>query len=118
MNKQKQMQEVLNGLYMYLERLISGIIKTAELYQGGNEGKANENMIDIIDGINWIIEGITATSEIQKEKINITDMNEYFDEIVQAFENSDYILLSDLLEYEIVPVLKNWKEKIFVSIGV
>ncbi|WP_427338108.1 hypothetical protein [Caloranaerobacter sp. DY30410] len=118
MNKREQMKEVLKGLYIYLGRLIPGIAKTAELYQGGNEGKANENMIDIIDGINWIIEGITVTSEIQKEKINITDMNEHFDEMVQAFENSDYVLLSDLLEYEIVPILEKWKEKISVSIGV
>jgi len=112
MSKREEMKEVIVGIYEYLGRLINGVNQIAESYQCGNEREANKMMVDIIDGIGVVIEGINATAEIQDEKIQIEDINEHFIGMVDAFENTDYVLLSDLLEYEIVPVFEDWREKI------
>jgi hypothetical protein len=32
--------------------------------------------------------------------------------MISAFENTDYVLLGDILEYEILPILENWNEKL------
>lgn len=33
-------------------------------------------------------------------------------EMLEGWENGDYILISDLLEYEIYPLLKEWNEEL------
>lgn len=108
--------EIIKTAVEYLDKLIEGINATVELYQGGNEGKANDNMIDIIDGLQWLITAIGATSDIQKERVQLNEINEHLSEIISAFENTDYVLLGDLLEYEISPVIKNWKNILLITI--
>jgi vacuolar-type H+-ATPase subunit D/Vma8 len=114
---EQQIKETLNEIYLYLKKLINGINITTEFYRSGQEGKANDLMINIIDGLSWVLEGITATSSVHKEKIDICEMNDYLNEMVNALENSDYVLLCDLLEYEILPSLKEYHEKIMLILG-
>lgn len=109
--------EVLLTAKEYAGRLIEGIDATVQLFQGGNEGRANENMLDIIDGLQWLISAISSTWDIQREKIHVSDINEHLAEMVSAFENTDYVLLADLLEYEITPVLKDWEEALALTVG-
>ncbi|SHH20654.1 hypothetical protein SAMN02744040_01216 [Tepidibacter thalassicus DSM 15285] len=115
MNNQKL--EILKTIDEYLEKLIYDIKDTIEFFQNGNEGKGNEMVVEVIQALNDIIEGINITSDIQKEKIEISKINEYLMEMVYALENRDYVLIADLLEYEIIPVLENWKDKVLVTIG-
>lgn len=100
--------EVLHTSSEYLGKLIPGINNILEFYRSGNELKANRMIIDVIDGLLWLTEAFTLTQDIQKEKMDVSCMNEHLSEMLSAFENSDYVLLSDLLEYEVLPILKKW----------
>ncbi|WP_425448033.1 hypothetical protein [Dethiothermospora halolimnae] len=112
MSRIKEMKEVLLGIYNYLNKLEKGIEDIIERYQDGDEGQANRMMVEVIDSMGWIIEGINSTGEIQKEEIEVDKINEHLKEIIMAFENRDYVLLGDLLEYEINPIIDDWKKKI------
>lgn len=112
MSRIKEMKEVLLGIYNYLNKLENGIEDIIEKYQAGDEGQGNRMMIQVIDSMAWIIEGISSTREIQEEKIDVDKINEHLKEIITAFENRDYILLGDLLEYEINPIIDDWKNQI------
>lgn len=108
--------EALKTADDYLDKLKNGINKVVDLLEEDNEKKACSYIIDIAEGIDWIIQVINLTSDVQKEKIDLSNMNENLNEIVEALENEDYNLLKDLFRYEISPILDRIHKQIKVCV--
>ena len=103
----------------YLIRLIPGIEKSVELFRMGNEQEANKFFINIIDGIDWLSQVLdmilTAKAispdtvfdgkSIQDRRASLLDLTR---QMVDANKNQDWVLLADLLEYEIRPYYQEW----------
>ena len=103
----------------YLIRLIPGIEKSVELFRMGNEQEANKFFINIIDGIDWLSQVLdmilTAKAispdtvfdgkSIQDRRASLGDLTQ---QMVDANKNQDWVLLADLLEYEILPYYQEW----------
>lgn len=106
--------EALQTANEYSERLIEGVNDAVNYFKGGDENKAVEMMVDIIDGIQWIVQVMCLSFKNE----DIEKINEHLTEMTTALENLDYILVSDILDYEIIPILKNWKVKIANEVGV
>ena len=98
----------------YLMRLIPGIEKSVELFRTGNEQEANQFFINIIDGIDWlsqVLDMILAAKAISPDTVfdgksiqdRRTSLVDFTQQMVDANKNKDWILLADLLEYEILP---------------
>ena len=98
----------------YLMRLIPGIEKSVELFRTGNEQEANKFFINIIDGIDWlsqVLDMILAAKTISPDTVfdgksiqdRRTSLVNFTQQMVDANKNKDWILLADLLEYEILP---------------
>lgn len=64
------------------------------------------------DGIEWLINIINLTKEFHQGKISLDSIDEKLAEIVEALENEDYTLVSDLFNYEILPILEETQDKI------
>ena len=103
----------------YLIRLIPGIEKSVELFRMGNEQEANQFFINIIDGIDWlsqVLDMILAAKAISPDTVfdgkSIRDRRaslvDFTQQMVDANKNKDWILLADLLEYEILPYYQEW----------
>ncbi|WCN38139.1 hypothetical protein [Aneurinibacillus uraniidurans] len=103
--------EVLETAQEYMVKLCQGIETAGEYLMAGNEGEALNYVVQIIEGLQWLLEVIVLTQDAQKESIDITEMLAYFHEAREALENQDYILLSDLLSYEVAPILEGWQQK-------
>ncbi len=112
MNNLQEQTEVLNSVLEYIGKLSSGIEQVVGLYHGGSDTKANDIMIHVIDGLQWTMEAIQVIPDIVKGRIDITVINDHLNQIVTAFENMDYVLVSDILEYEVLPIVSDWKEKL------
>jgi len=103
----------------YLIRLIPGIEKSVELFRMGNEQEANKFFINIIDGIDWLSQVLdmilTAKAispdtvfdgkSIQDRRASLMDLTQ---QMVDANKNQDWVLLADILEYEILPYYQEW----------
>ena len=103
----------------YLIRLIPGIEKSVELFRIGSEQEANKFFINIIDGIDWLSQVLdmilTAKAispdtvfdgkSIQDRRASLVDLTQ---QMVDANKNQDWVLLADLLEYEILPYYQEW----------
>ncbi len=103
----------------YLIRLIPGIEKSVELFRMGNEQEANKFFINIIDGIDWLSQVLdmilTAKAispdtvfdgkSIQDRRASLMGLTQ---QMVDANKNQDWVLLADLLEYEILPYYQEW----------
>jgi hypothetical protein len=103
----------------YLIRLIPGIEKSVELFRMGSEQEANKFFIKIIDGIDWFSQvlDIILTAKamspdtvfegksIQDRQTSLVSLTQ---QMVDANKNQDWVLLADLLEYEILPYYQEW----------
>ncbi|MDG1843307.1 MAG: hypothetical protein P8I98_03190 [Nitrospinaceae bacterium] len=103
----------------YLIRLIPGIEQSVELFRIGNEQEANKFFVKIVDGIDWfsqVLDIILAAKEISPETVfegksiqdRRTSLVGLTQQMVDANKNQDWVLLADLLEYEILPYYQEW----------
>lgn len=102
MNKQI---EVLITAKEYIEELKKGVDNVAKYIQDGQEKNAFDLIAQIADGIEWLLKVINLTEDYHQGKISENNINEKLFEIVQAFDNENYVLVSDLFKYEIVEIL-------------
>lgn len=101
----------------YLERLIPGFQTAADLFRMGNEQEANKYYLQILDGIDWfsqVVLTIVNAQENEAEGQSLEErqkkLTELMEQMLGANQNQDWVLLADLLEYEMVPFYKDWQE--------
>lgn len=99
--------EVLNTVNEYLNNLKNGIGQLVSAFEVGENNKGCSLIPLVADGIAWIMEAINLTRDIHKNYIDISMIDDKLNEIVEAIENEDYILVGDLFNYEILPILDN-----------
>lgn len=109
--------EALKTASKYIGNLKMGIMSSADNFQSGEENKALESIPLIVDGIDWLTQVIQLTKDIQKSEISLEELNERLEEIVEAVENSDFILVGDLFQYELIPIIDDIEEKINLSLA-
>lgn len=117
MDKREEKMELVCTAADYTGRLIEGINEAVDLFHEGMEGKALDLVIQIIDGLKWTMEAITVTLDVQEEAIDISEINDAFNAMSEALENVDYVLIADVLEYEILPKVEEWNQKLFITAG-
>ncbi|PIQ99313.1 MAG: hypothetical protein COV66_12080 [Nitrospinae bacterium CG11_big_fil_rev_8_21_14_0_20_45_15] len=105
----------------YLQRLLPGIEKASELFRNENEIEANKFFVQIIDGIDWfsqVLQVVVTVQGFSLDELSIDGktMKERHDQLtnltlqmVDANKNKDWVLLADLLEYEIHPYYEEWE---------
>ncbi|ARC85327.1 hypothetical protein U732_1470 [Clostridium argentinense CDC 2741] len=104
----ERVKDVIITCNEYIDKLKKdGILKLINSIQGGNEEEALTLIPLIADGLQWIIEVVEKTKDIQIEKINTDKLLENLGEINTALENEDYILMSDIFEFEILEELNS-----------
>lgn len=109
--------EVLRDAYNYIDNLKKGIEDLSERINKGNEEKGLTLIPLISDGLEWVTKVIELTKDVQKEEVSTGDLNEKLKEIIEAIDNEDYILVGDLFNYEIIPILDEIKGKIGIIVN-
>lgn len=109
--------EALKSAKEYLPKLIGGVDTIVELSQNGEYSKASQIVLDASDGFQWIIDLIALTKDELKKEVDESELVEKFSEIVEALENEDYILVSDLFEYEVKPILEGYLNVITAALA-
>ena len=109
--------EVLRTAYEYLNKLKKGTLEAAEYFHSGQEYKGFQSVSLIADGTLWLVGAIELTRRVQKEEIKTEGIMAKINEINEAMQKNDMVLIADLLEFEIVPVFQQWQLGIQKSIG-
>jgi len=108
----------LSNALGYLEKLIPGFQQASDLFRMGNEQEANKFYIQILDGMDWFSEvvnivmgskgkGSESEAILSERQANLTDL---MSQMLEANKNQDWVLLADILEYEIAPFYKEWQD--------
>src|ERR1039457_3882774 len=114
--------EVLSDGSNFIAELRSFISATVEFYRIGNEIKGGEHLLSLIEGLEWVVNLTDRIGTLLKVDFSgtcmdgrtltesVESLNVLLLEIVTAQEQRDWVLLSDLLEYELEPQLGLWQE--------
>lgn len=107
---------------IFLERIITSVKKTAELFRLYDEAEANGHYANLIESLRALYQFIDMTQKtinwdfnasmyngqpVQKEWERLISL---VDELREVQEEGDWILLADVLEYELATALSNWKK--------
>ncbi|MZH42152.1 MAG: hypothetical protein F3740_10175 [Nitrospinae bacterium] len=114
----------LSNAKEYLEKLIPGFQKAADLFRMGNEQEANKFYLQIIDGIDWFSQVVLTIINAQQHVLEGQSLeerqkklNELMGQMLEANKNQDWVLMADLLEYEMVPFYEEW-QKVLLNIEI
>jgi len=75
-----------------------------------NGGKINTQVFESI--LEYIQIFMTEAININSNCINVEKFNEILKEILEALKNNDFILMSDMFEYEIIPEINKVIEQL------
>ncbi|HIJ49704.1 MAG TPA: hypothetical protein HPP54_01380 [Nitrospinae bacterium] len=105
----------------YLKKLIPGFEQAADLFRAGNEQEANKYYLQILDGIDWFSQVVSIIMNPDEGEMELPDaddenlqarqkkLTDLMSQMLEANQNQDWVLLADLLEYEMVPFYKDWE---------
>jgi hypothetical protein len=112
----------ISGALEYLDRIEAATPSLAESFRTYPGAEAFESLRQLFEGFYWlnILLGKLETSfQVKLQEMNIRDASatDYYQkfitilkQLVAAQENGDFIMISDLLEYEILPLVPIWRE--------
>lgn len=108
--------ELLKTTSEYILTLKQSIEQIIEYLQSDNEIEGLALIGDVANNLSLLFEAIESTKDHQKQEIDLEELNEKLNEIVEAMENDDITLISDLFQYELIPMLDNIQKIIEDSI--
>ncbi len=112
--------ETLKSLEDFSQSMMQELTRTAEEFRLGDEDLSNQLFMRCLDGLQIMIRVTYSIGnllevdlrEVLIEESNIPSLinriNELLDELIEAQTQNDTILLADLIEYELQPVLEDW----------
>ncbi|EMT45880.1 hypothetical protein [Anoxybacillus flavithermus] len=105
--EQKLVVEKIRIILQTIPKVIEKTSQVAEHFQMGQESSGLKEIVYLFDGYDWIVQEIAGLQKVGVSiSLDITNWQEIFKEMEKALCSQDYVLLSDLLEYEISPALE------------
>jgi hypothetical protein len=116
--------ESIDSCFGYVDHITAQIQKLIAFYAASENDKANDTFIEVVELMDLYIQLITKVykvirtdmpgvqfkdESIQKLEIHLLSV---IKALLQAKEKEDIIMLCDLLEYELVDNLTQWKIKV------
>ena len=94
----------------YLERMHAAVGHICEDLQESDYQKLSMTMPAVVEGLAWIYEAATEFVGLGKVAIEQYDsLKGLIGNLGEAMENHDYLLLHDLMEFELIPLLEGIK---------
>lgn len=103
--------------------LVQALEKSAALFRLAAEDEANHYFAQVLEALRWLLQTGEGACQVLKVDLGqvsspqLGDVSEFLkrfqdllDEMLQVYEEEDYILLADLMEYELLPMVQEWQK--------
>lgn len=101
----EQKMELKESLSEYLPNFINGTNQVVVMLQQGKSVVAYENIVTMIDGLEWILAAIPHLADFSDLNFDEDKVNQVLRELSEGLNHMDTVLISDLLEYELLPIV-------------
>lgn len=105
---------IIEELFKVLKIMGAGARHVADLFRQADDTEALELYRDVIDvtrdflGMVVVLRDEFSYDNGEQLSERIEELSELFTEMIEVAENEDWIMLSDLLEYEFRPAVERW----------
>jgi hypothetical protein len=101
--------------------LCQGIEKSARLFRVSAEDEANRYFAQVLEALRWLLitwENACQVLKVDPQKAHlggasstpfVQGLQDLLGEMLEISEDEDYILLADLMEYELLPTVREWQ---------
>lgn len=116
-------RSILTDAAQQAETLVQALEKSAALFRLAAEDEANHYFAQVLEALRWLLqtgEGACQVLEVDLGQVtapqigDVSDFLKHFqdllEEMLQVYEEEDYILLADLMEYELLPMVLQWQK--------
>lgn len=107
---------IVTELKKVVRLMDKGATEVSGLFRRADDGEALEMYQDLLD----VTRDFFGMISVLREEFNLServdladaleDLSGLFSEMIEVTENEDWILLSDLLEYEYIPLVRRWRD--------
>ncbi|MCM0756410.1 hypothetical protein M7784_14330 [Desulfovibrio aminophilus] len=110
--------DITRELYKVVNLMSDGGSRVAELFRQADDAEALDLYQDLLDvtrdflGMIGSLRDEFSLKDHESFRAAADELNDLFGEMSEVLENEDWILLSDLLEYEFLPAVDRWKKVI------
>lgn len=110
--------DIAREMYKVAEIMASGSRQISRLFRQAEDAEALELLQDLLDvtrdfmNMQGVLRREFELSDNAEFNANVEQFSSLLTEMTEVLENEDWILLADLLEYELLPVCENWKKVI------
>jgi hypothetical protein len=114
---------ILNDAASQALTLVQALEKSAALFRLAAEDEANHYFAQVLEALRWLLQTGEGACQVLKVDLGqvtspqIGDVSDFLkrfqdllDEMLQVYEEEDYILLADLMEYELLPMVQEWQK--------
>lgn len=107
---------IAGELYKVNEIMSGGSRQVARLFREGENEEALELFQDLLDvtrdfiSMVGVLRSEFTLGEAGAFSANVEQLSGLLGEMSEVLESEDWILLADLLEYELIPASENWKQ--------
>ncbi len=118
----KSLPEILGDARLFLEDFRTFLLETAVLFRTGQETRAKESFVQVVEALQCMTYLINEIAPLMRKRLaeaapdagtldrSLEELNMVLTEIISSQERRDWVLLADLMEYELAPQLKLWDE--------
>lgn len=103
--------------------LLKAIEQSASLFRVGSDEEANHYFAQILEALRWLLQtGENACRVLKLDLVKaapdqnvpvpryLQDLQDLLEEMQEIAEDEDYVMLADLMEYELLPMVQRWQE--------
>ncbi len=105
-------------MYKVADIMAAGSRQISRLFRQAEDAEALELLQDLLDvtrdfmNMQGVLRREFNLNDDAEFNANVEQFSSLLTEMTEVLENEDWILLADLLEYELLPVCENWKKVI------
>lgn len=103
-------EELMFEYQQYINKLPNGLKEIVENIKDENYSMISNQIALFSEGLEWLN---ASKQYLLTENINIKfsleAINEYLGTLVEAIEKQDYIMVSDIVQYELIPYFEELK---------
>jgi hypothetical protein len=102
--------------------LLQAIEQSASLFRVGSDEEANHYFAQVLEALRWLLqtgEGACQVLQLDLEQASssqslpvsryLSDLQDLLEEMQEISEEEDYVMLADLMEYELLPMVREWQ---------
>lgn len=110
-----ELQEVIESCKQYVSNIPTGVLHIAEKLREDNIQAALLDIKDFSEGLLWLSQASELISRNGLEmNLDITKIQHFLIDINEGLVRQDYIVVTDILEYEIAPFFEELNQKGFI----